>query len=225
MKSRYFISSKGFTLIELVVVIVILGILAAVAAPKFMDLQKDARIAYLNGIKGAVLSANEMLHAYAIVHGLENVSLDKTSGDKTAAVRFDGSKIVPSTTGDLSNGTFFLNYGYVAVTYGTDRNSGLVQIIGRDAVSIKGSQVSVKNDYITSSNFSTKQCTSDNKNVDICYFYYGTRDNNTDGVWSEAYIVLKGFTASDCSLHYVAAKKDSNGTIIPPQVTLNTDGC
>jgi MSHA pilin protein MshA len=48
---------KGFTIIELVVVIVILGILAAVAFPKFQDLSGDARTAVLNGGKAAIQSA------------------------------------------------------------------------------------------------------------------------------------------------------------------------
>nr|WP_274614068.1 type II secretion system protein [Vibrio parahaemolyticus] len=47
----------GFTLIELVVVIVILGILAVTAAPRFLNLQNDAREARLEGMKGAIESA------------------------------------------------------------------------------------------------------------------------------------------------------------------------
>lgn len=54
---------RGFTLIELVMVIVILGVLAAVAIPKFVDLKGDAQQAAMTGVAGAAASASAINYA------------------------------------------------------------------------------------------------------------------------------------------------------------------
>jgi MSHA pilin protein MshA len=66
---------NGFTLIELVVVIVILGILAVTAAPRFLNLQGDAREASLQGLKGAMQGAAGIIYGKAAIIG-EDVKAD-----------------------------------------------------------------------------------------------------------------------------------------------------
>jgi MSHA pilin protein MshA len=68
-------SQRGFTLIELVVVIVILGILAAFAVPKFMGLETRARIASLNAMAGTLRSGAAMAHGVYVAMGTNPASI------------------------------------------------------------------------------------------------------------------------------------------------------
>ncbi len=73
----------GFTLIELVMVIVILGILSAFALPRFADVSTDARKATINGLAGAIKSASAIAHSAQIAAG----------GTLGATVTMDGQTV------------------------------------------------------------------------------------------------------------------------------------
>jgi len=97
---------KGFTLIELIVVIVILGILAAVALPKFVDLTNEALTASVQGVAGAVASGS------AINYGA-------FAAGKSGTVAIAGTNAVvcaPAVLSQLLTGNAFPATGSVTYT-------------------------------------------------------------------------------------------------------------
>lgn len=95
--------AKGFTLIELVMVIVILGILSVTAAPRFLNLQDDARNSAISGLKGAMNGAMGIVYGKAAIMGLErtpNTQLDTdANGSEDLSIAYGYPK---ATLKDLS---------------------------------------------------------------------------------------------------------------------------
>jgi MSHA pilin protein MshA len=102
---------KGFTLIELVVVITILGILAAFAIPRFTSLEVQARVSAIQSLGGSVRSAAALAHAQWLASGTAPATITMEGQTITIVNGYPDRASLPNTLQDTTGFTYTAGTG------------------------------------------------------------------------------------------------------------------
>lgn len=144
-------NNQGFTLIELVVVIVILGILAAVAVPRFIDLSSEANVSVLQGLEGAMQSAGVIVFAKAATQRQQDAPLAFVDTDGDGLGDIEAEFGYPSDS--RSEGmTLALGSGFAASWAWSTRNGPRRIVVAPAGKSLSGAGQKVNNVPITTNN-------------------------------------------------------------------------
>ncbi|OUS30585.1 hypothetical protein A9Q98_04910 [Thalassotalea sp. 42_200_T64] len=125
-------NNKGFTLIELVIVIVLLGVLATTAAPKFTNLTGAARAATMKGLQGSINAAIDIAHAKALISG-NNTEIRVDSNFYALSGGWPTAAAVGEGTGTTGNGLGIedlLAIDWDTSDYRYDEQTGIFSILG-----------------------------------------------------------------------------------------------
>ena len=215
---------RGFTLIELVLVIVILGIIAASAVPKYINVTSDARIARLQALRGAIRSVDQMVYAKTAI---QNVS---RNNDAWAT---HNNYVV------LEGIQYHVKYGHI------DRNNIGYFIDGtpQGAVEVENNRAQSRTGKLGDYQINCKDFQGVCEH-EWCDCYPGTntgipgfenhnsdaQDGSNDAAKATQFFIPRGMEPSKyktdkCFLAYRQPYKLNNGTIKPMKIGIISDGC
>ena len=162
--------SAGFTLVELIAVIVMLGILAAVALPRFTSVSREARIASLSSIAGSMRSTINLVQAKARLAGLKALNANPGNGGQSALIIETGlgrsevqfSNLCPESSAELGDALDMADYMSLSLT----RDMEIITDNQFTRVGFQLSNSSTSGCYVRYDSFALPQCTVEVVSVD-----------------------------------------------------------